>query len=200
LIDTERGGVEFLGSFHPVEKVLGFTFWDQNVLIQSYRGTEIRLASLDDREERPLLETAFNEHSPMFSPDGRWFAYGSDETGREEVYLRPYPGVGGKRSISTDGGTEPLWAPNGRELFYRDGDKMMAVSIETDPELRVGSPEVLFEERFAITHRADAPRNYDVSRDGQRFLMVQTVDEPTPTQLNVVLNWFEELKRLVPTE
>ena len=200
LIDTERGGVEFPGSFHPADNILGFTFWNQNASIQSYRGTEIRLASLDDHEERPLLETTFNEHSPMFSPDGRWFAYVSDETGSDEVYLRPYPGEGGKRSVSTDGGAEPVWAPNGRELFYRNGDKMMAVSIETDPELSIESPELLFEGRFAVTHRPDTPRNYDVSRDGQHFLMVQTVDDPAPTQINIVLNWFEELERLVPTE
>lgn len=151
------------------------------------------MASLDEREEHPLLETTFNEHSPMFSSDGRWFAYVSDETGRDEIYLRPYPGEGGKRSVSTDGGSEPLWSVRGRELFYRNGDKMMAVSIDTEPELRVGTPEVLFEGRFAITHRPDIPRNYDVSRDGRRFLMVQTVDDLAPTQINIVLNWFVEL-------
>jgi dipeptidyl aminopeptidase/acylaminoacyl peptidase len=200
LIDTERAGVEFAGSFHPFEQVLGMTFWEQNASIKGYTGFEIRLVSLDQREELPLLETTFNEHSPMFAPDGRWFAYVSDETGRDEIYLRPYPGEGGKRSVSTDGGTEPLWAPNGDELFYRSGDKMMAVSIETDSELDVGSPEVLFEGRFATTHRPDTPRNYAVSEDGQRFLMVRTVDDPAPTQINVVLNWFEELERLVPTQ
>ena len=200
LIDTERGGVEFAASFHPVESMLAFTFWNQGALIQSYSGTQIRLASLDDREERALLETTFNEHSPMFSPDGRWFAYVSDETGREEIYLRPYPGEGGKRPVSTDGGTEPLWAPNGRELFYRNGDKVIAVRVAPDPELSLGSPEVLFEGRFEVTHRPDIPRNYDVSRDGQRFLMVQKLNETTPTQVNVVLNWFEELKQLVPTD
>lgn len=73
------------------------------------------------------------------------------------------------------------------------------MSIDTEPELRVGTPEVLFEGRFAITHRPDIPRNYDVSRDGRRFLMVQTVDELAPTQINIVLNWFVELERLVPT-
>ncbi len=180
LIDTERGGVEFAGSFHPVENLLGFTFWDQTTTLQGYRGLEIRLASLDEREEHSLLETTFNEHSPMFSSDGRWFAYVSDETGRDEIYLRPYPGEGGKRSVSTDGGSEPLWSVRGRELFYRNGDKMMAVSIDTEPELRVGTPDVLFEGRFAITDRPDIPRNYDVSRDGRRFLMVQTVDDLAP--------------------
>ena len=199
LIDTERGGVEFAGSFHPAENLLGFSFWDMTVSLQEYRGLEIRLAYLDEREERPLLETTFNEHSPMFSADGRWFAYVSDETGREEIYLRPYPGDGGKRSVSPDGGNEPLWSSSGRELFYRNGDKMMVVRVETEPELRVGTPEVLFEGRFAITHRPDTPRNYDVSRDGQRFLMVQTVDDPAPAQINMVLNWFDELERLVPT-
>ena len=117
IIETNRRGVEIPGSFHPVENIVGFTFWEGSSSMQSYRGTEIRLASFDGREERPLIETTFNEHSPMFSPDGRWFAYVSDETGRDEIYLRPYPSEGGKRSVSTDGGSEPVWAPNGGELF-----------------------------------------------------------------------------------
>ena len=189
----EPNGVEYPNSFHPDGRKLGFSVYPV-----SSRGLEMRLLSLDDRKDEPLLETAFNEHSPMFSPDGRWLAYVSDETGREEVYLRPYPSEG-KRPISTEGGTEPVWAPNGDELFYRDNNKMMAVTIETDSDLEVGIPELLFEGRFAFTHHPGMARNYDVSRDGQRFLMVQSVQESAPTQINVVLNWVEELKRLVPT-
>ena len=147
----------------------------------------------------PLLETPFNEHSPMFSPDGRWVAYVSDETGREEVYLRAHPGEGGKYPISTEGGAEPVWAPSGDELFYRNGDQMIAVTVVTEPDLVLGTPQVLFEGNFAVTYRPDTPRNYDVSRDGQRFLMVQSVGESTRSEINVVLNWVEEPKRLVPT-
>ena len=79
--------------------------------------------------------------------------------------------------VSAEGGGEPVWSPDGDELFYRNGDKMFSVDIDTVPELRVGRPELLFEKRFAVTHRWDMARNYDVSRDGQRFLMVQNVND-----------------------
>ncbi len=112
--------------------------------------------------------------------------------------MQPYPGPGGKWQISTEGGTEPVWNPNGRELFYRSGNKMMAVDISTQPGFAAGKPRVLFQGRYEPTP-ATAP-NYDVAPDGQRFLMLKP-NEPeaaAPTQINVVLNWFEELKRRVP--
>jgi len=112
--------------------------------------------------------------------------------------MQPYPGPGGKWQISTDGGTEPMWNPNGRELFYRNGDKMMAVDIATQPGFTAGTPRMLFEKQYEL---APVPvANYDVSRDGQRFLMVKPSEQEqaAPTQINVVLNWFEELKQKVP--
>ncbi len=151
-----------------------------------------------DRAPVSFVATEFNERSPSFSPDGRWIAYVSDESGRNEVYLQPYSGRGGKVPVSTDGGREPVWCPEGSELFYRNGGRMMVVSVETAPALDIGVPRVLFEGRYAET---DTPGGgtqfYDVSRDCQRFVMVQDSDQ-APTQLTVVLNWFEELKRLVP--
>jgi hypothetical protein len=126
-------------------------------------------------------------------------AYISDESGRYEIYVQPYPGPGGKWQISTEGGMEPVWNRNGRELFYRSGDKMMAVDVTTLPSFSVGKPKMLFEGRYA---RSPCPTsNYDVSPDGQRFLMLKPTEQEqsTPTQINVVLNWFEELKRRVPT-
>ena len=113
--------------------------------------------------------------------------------------MQPYPGPGGKWQISVGGGTEPIWAPDGNEIFYRDGDKVMAVPIETEPELKAGTPRLLFEGRFLPTGRPDSRRNYDISPDGQRFLMIKREQDLVPTELIVVLNWFEELKRLVPT-
>ena len=88
-----------------------------------------------ERQPQPFLRTPFDEFAPMFSPDGRWLAYLSDESGRLEVYVQPYPGPGGKWQISTEGGAEPVWARDGQELFYRsiNGDRMMAVEITTDP-------------------------------------------------------------------
>ena len=147
-----------------------------------------------------LQQTQFTEEAPQFSPDGRWLAYISDESGRREVYVQPYPGPGGKWQISTEGGREPVWNRNGRELFYRIGNKMMAVDISTQPSFAAGKPRMLFEGQFALA-RGTSP-NYDVSLDGQRFLMVKPAgqEQSAPSQINVVLNWFEELKRRVPTK
>ncbi len=119
------------------------------------------------------------------SPDGRGLAYQSDESGRFEVYVQPFPELGAKWQISTDGGQDPVWNPNGRELFYCEGDKMMAVSIETAPELTAGKPQFLFEGAFQ--------QRYDVSRDGQRFLMVERVTQEV-TEINVVFNWPQALQ------
>jgi len=148
---------------------------------------------------QPFLRTPFNETSPRFSPDGRWLAYYSNESGRFEIYVQPYPGPGGKWQISTEGGTEAVWNRNGRELFYRSGDKMMAVDIATQPGFAAGKPRMLFEGRY---EEAPFPiPNYDVSPDGQRFLMLKPAEQAqaAQTQINVVLNWFEELKEKVPT-
>jgi Tol biopolymer transport system component len=163
-------------------------------------GSDIWVLRLSDRKPQPFLQTTFNESVPRFSPDGHWLAYISNESGRFEVYVQPYPGPGGKLQISTEGGTEPVWNRNGRELFYRSGDKMMAVDISTKPNFAAGKARMLFEGRYERTP-ATSP-NYDVSPDGQRFLMLKPSQQeaPAPTQINVVLNWFEELKRRVPAD
>jgi Tol biopolymer transport system component len=148
-----------------------------------------------DREPEALVETPFDEHSGMLSPDDRWLAYVSNESGRDEVYVLPFTGPGGRILVSTDGGVEPMWSRDGRELFYRNGYKMMAVSVSTDPELALGKPTELFEKPYAT--RRSIP-NYDVTADGE-FVMVG-IPSSEATQIHVVLNWFEELKRLVPTE
>ena len=161
-------------------------------------GFDLWVLHLGDRKAQPFLRTPFNESAPRFSPDGQWLAYVSDETGRQEIYVLPYPGPGGKWQISTEGGREPVWNPNGRELFYRNGDSMMAVDVATKPVFAAGKPRVLFEGRYAPTVFT-AP-NYDVSPDGRRFLMLKPSEsaEAAPTRINVVLNWFEELKQRVP--
>jgi eukaryotic-like serine/threonine-protein kinase len=163
-------------------------------------GPDIWVLQLSDRKAQPFLRTPFNEDAPRFSPDGRWLAYVSDESGHDEIYVQPYPGSGGKWQISTEGGTEPIWNRNGKELFYRSGDKMMAVDIATQPSFGAGKPHMLFHGDYVPT--AIKMPYYDVSPDGQHFLMIKPVDQEqaaAPTQINVVLNWFEELKRLVPT-
>ena len=151
----------------------------------------------EDREPTLFLKTPFNVYTSRLSPDGHWIAYASDESGRLEIYVQPFPGLGGKWPISTDGGGHAVWSRDGRELFYRNGDKMMVVEVTTQPNFSAGSPKALFEGQFFIT--GDGNTSYDVAPDGQRLLMIQESAEQQRAQINVVLNWFEELKRLVPT-
>jgi len=182
------------GSWSPDGQTLAFH--DAN----AKTGNDIWMLRLSDRKAQPYLRTPFNEGNPRFSPDGLWIAYVSDESGRTEVYVQPYPGPGGKWQVSKDGGTEPVWNRNGRELFYRSGNKMMAVEITTQPNFALGNPRMLFEGPYALS--AVPVSNYDVSPDGKRFLMLKPADEgqgqAASTQINVVLNWSEELKRRVP--
>jgi len=182
------------GSWSPDGQLLAFEE------INPTTGPDIWVLRMSDRKAQPFLRTPFNEGAPRFSPDGRWLAYVSDESGRDEIYVQPYPGPGGKWQISTEGGTEPVWNRNGRELFYRSGDKMMAVDIATQPSFAAGKPRMLFQGHYVPT--GIKMPYYDVSPDGERFLMLKPIEqaEPAPTQINVVLNWTEELKRLVPTE
>lgn len=143
----------------------------------------------------PFADTAFSEGGPVFSPDGRYLAYVSDESGQNEVYVQPYPGPGQKHPVSMDGGSEPSWSADGRELFYRQGNGIFAVDIELEPNIRLGQPKMLFQGDYRRSPGRHA--NYDVSDDG-RFVMVERGELSAPTQFNVVLNWFQELKRLVP--
>ena len=146
-------------------------------------------------EARPFLATPANERGPVFSPDGRWLAFVSDRSGQNEIYVLPYPAGGKMIKVSRKGGTEPVW--RGKELFYRSGNRMMAVAVETKTTFQPGTVRVLFEGSYQLTRLSPAA-NYDVTPDGQRFVMVQQREAPRD-QLQVVPNWFEELKRLVPT-
>ncbi len=185
--------VQIPGSWSPDGQLLAYSD------VNSTTGYDIWVLRMSDRKAQPFLRTSFNEQAPQFSPDGRWLAYVSDESGRNEIYVQPYPGPGGKWQISTDGGREPLWNRNGRELFYRNGNKMMAVEIATQPSFSARTPKALFEGKYLMLP-VSTP-NYAVSPDGQRFLMLKPVEQEqsAPTQINVVLNWFEELKQKVPT-
>jgi Tol biopolymer transport system component len=128
----------------------------------------------------------------MCSPDGRWLAYVSDESGQDEIYVQAYPGPGARYTISTEGGREPLWAADGTELFYRKDEQVLVVPIQSGPELTLGTPRVLFKGRYASVPWAG--NNYDVSPDGQRFVMLEGNLDSVPRRINVVLNWVEELK------
>jgi eukaryotic-like serine/threonine-protein kinase len=179
------------GSFSPDGQVLAFMGSDPN--------THLYTLQLKDSKPQPFVHTLSNETAPRFSPDGHFIAYASDESGRWEIYVRPYPGPGGKWQISTEGGTEAVWNPKGRELFYRSDNKMMAVDLNTQGTFSAGKPKVIFEGSYLPTPLTFA--NYDVSSDGQRFLMLKPTEQEqsAATQINVVLNWFEELKQKVST-
>ena len=140
---------------------------------------------------RPFVKTSFTERDAQFSPDGRWLAYDSNESGRFEVYVRAFPEGVRKWAVSTEGGFYPMWSPSGREIFYRSRSTMMAVAVETASDFRVDKPCVLFD--------ATAYENtFSVSPDGKRFLMMPLVaHEAAPTQVHLVFNWLEELRQRV---
>jgi Tol biopolymer transport system component len=151
-----------------------------------------------DATPHPIVKSPGYDGGAQFSPDGRWLAYVSNESGRLQIYVRPFPGPDRSWPVSTHGGTHPQWNPSGRELFYRDGNKMMAVDVSaTGSSLVLSSPRLLFEQRYSFGN-AQTTANFDVARDGQRFLMVKT--DSAGGRLNVVLNWFEELKQRVPSK
>jgi len=166
---------------------------------------DIHMMALDgDRRAVPLIATPFLESGADLSPDGRWIAYESIESGQLEVYVRPFPRVaGGRWQVSTGGGEDPRWAPNSRELFYVDPEgRIVAVPIQPGSGFVAGNPQVVLAGPFATIIPGFFARMYDVSRDGQRFLLMKSVEgdkeAAPPRQLVVITNWFEELRRRVP--
>jgi serine/threonine protein kinase len=149
--------------------------------------------SSGNAKPQSFLDSRSQKAEPAFSPDGHWVTYRSDETGNREIYVAPYPGPGGKFLISTEGGISPHWTDDGRELLYRSGDKIMVVDVQTSPEFRAGTPKILFEGTFG--------NSFDVTSDGKRFLMIKphAIAQRSADQVTVVLNWFDELRRRVPT-
>ena len=164
----------------------------------------LQLALDGTRRVTPLLQTKFDERNGIVSPDGRWLAYESNSSGPFEIYVRPFPNVGGGQwQVSTAGGRQPLWARSGKELFYVGADgALLRVPVEASGATwNAGTPMKLLEGRY-YTGAALAGRTYDVSPDGQRFLMIKapgTDASAAPPALIVVQHWDEELKRLVPT-
>jgi hypothetical protein len=144
----------------------------------------------------PYLETAFQETHSQFSPDGRWVAYASDESGRPEIYIQSFPIGNGKWQVSTGGGDQPQWSADGKELFYMAADRnLMAVSIKVGAALEIGRPEVLFQTNTPLTGITDDRNNYVPAHDGRRF-MVSTLEETANAQpLTFVLNWASDLKK-----
>ncbi|MCZ6661613.1 MAG: protein kinase, partial [Actinobacteria bacterium] len=205
------GNVERL-TMSTNEQIAHSWFADRMTLVLNERDAEretwnvLTLPLEGERVPERVLDSEFDELSPQVSPNGRWIAYSSNESGRSEIYVRPLPNVQtGRWQVSTDGGMLPMWSPNGRELFYRAlvqaryapfataGD-MMVVNIENAPTFTHGRPEILFETQGLAGRRGSS---YDVSPDGERFLMVSR-SEGRSLPIHLVLNWFEELNHRVP--
>src|SRR5262249_12522668 len=158
--------------------------------VRSASGTDTWVLPLaGDAKPQPFLDNRFRRGDVQFSPDGNWLAYESNEGGRNEIYVMPYPGPGGKWQVSSAGGTQPRWNRKGRELFFRPGTRLMAVDVETGNAFRAGAPHLLFEK---------VSSDYDVAPDGKRFLMLTpTTLSAESTELHVILNWFDDLRRRV---
>jgi serine/threonine-protein kinase len=209
------GPVESLTESGPrTQSAGGFTNDGKRIVFEEWTGAgandrHIRILQLDGHGTTDLLANPkFAEMDPDLSPDGRWLAYESNESGRLEIYVRPFPDVqSGRWQISRDGGTRPMWARNGRELYFMAGglynstagSALMAVSVETSPAFRAGNPQQLLPGPYFSNL---GNRTYDVSADGQRFLMVKRAGQTaaTPDRIIVVDNWFEEFKRRVPVK
>src|SRR4030095_7491690 len=171
----------------------------KTIVVSVNGGSDIGVARLDQRSEPALLIDAPGVQSNAeISPDGRWLAYESGESGQREIIVRPFPNVdAGRWQVSTNGGLRPAWARNGRELFY-DGlpGAMMAVSIGDTASLRYGNPVKLFATTTGYNKSPAAGRTYDVSPDGQKFLMIKDATEASrrsTANMVVVLNWLDEL-------
>jgi serine/threonine-protein kinase len=166
-------------------------------------GSDIYMLRLrGDQRPQPLVRTKFSEGSPKFSPDGKWIAYASNESGRSEVYVMAYPGPGAKIQVSNDGGTDPVWRHDQQELFYRSGDLMMAVDVNTaDVASGRSKPKVLWKGDYlagagsSCGMMGPTSANYDVSGDGRRFLMIKdTAVTSQSTILHVISNWSRQLR------
>jgi serine/threonine-protein kinase len=180
--------------------------------LPSLTNGDIGMLSMDGEYKRkPLLQKEYSEAQPTISPDGQWLAYASDESTREmlktEVYIRPFPEVEeSKTQVSIGGGTSPIWSPDGTELFYLSGDNsVMAVTVRTEPTLSLGTPRILFQGNYyGITESSGTP--YDIHPDGDRFIMIKPPPGVSstlatgPRTINIVMNWFEELKKRVPMD
>jgi len=147
-----------------------------------------------DQPPRPWLVTPFRELLAAFSRDGKYVAYTSDESGQYEIYVRPASGEGSKWQISSEGGEEPLWSKNGRELFYRNGPKWMAAEVTTETQFKASTPHMLFEGPYLNVPGV----SYDVAADGRFLMLEENYKQPTTLQLQVILNWSEEVRRRVP--
>jgi len=207
------GEVEKLASSVPGRQLHPWSISSdgKNLAIAEMMGTRfgITMMSMEsDRALKPLLhDEKYNEFQPKISPNGKWMAYDSDESGQNEVYVRSFPDVDkAKCQVSTSGGTSPLWSPSGRELFYLSNENfVMATAVQTKPTFSFGTPKVLFRSTY-LGMRNNIGHPWDISPNGKRFLMMKEIGPTAPAveaprlKINIVLNWTEELKQRVPVK
>ena len=174
------------------------TSWSQNGSVLAYHeehpdsSLDIWLLKMNDRKPEPFLQTRFNEHQAIFAPNGQWLAFVSDQSGQDEVYVRAFAGKSESLKVSSAGGKWPMWHPNGQQLYYRLGDKLMAVAITTKPKFSAATARELFARR-------SRGGRMNISHKSSRFLFVDADLAQEVSHLNVVLNWFEELNSKVPS-
>jgi serine/threonine-protein kinase len=194
---TKSENIQQPSSWSPNGEMLAF------VEAVASEGKRTFALTLESREIKPLVGSRFSETYPEFSPDGHLLAYVSNQTNRDEVYIQTYPGGSPKR-VSTEGGVQPAWSHDGRELFYTTSStKLMAVSVVEGPPLRLGDPHLLFESRAGHFVVQANTRGYDVTPDGKFVFVTSTSEEHPPlrpTEMILVQNWLEELKRRVPVK
>ena len=193
---TNIGSMQSPESWSPDGRTLAFT-----QMSDPQSGSDIyTLALAGDKTPHPLLQTKFSEGSPKFSPDGAWLAYSTNESGQPEVWAMAYP-AGERVHISTNGGTDPLWRRDGRQLYYRLGDQMMVVDISYGPSLEAAKPRVLWRGNYlagagsSCGMAGPTSANYDVTPDGGRFLMIEDASSNAESgRLRIVSNWSVELR------
>jgi serine/threonine-protein kinase len=169
---------------------------DGELILSRFAGDIVATAAATTSEIRMVVASDSNEYDPALSPDGRWLAYVSNRSGESEIWVQGYP-TGGPQRVSSNGGYEPLWSVDGSELFYRQGDAVMAVAVDTDAEFPFAAPQPLFSGPF-VQDPNPGTRSYDFARDG-RFLMILPGDDNAagPASIVVVQNFGEEIKRRV---
>jgi Tol biopolymer transport system component len=162
-------------------------------------GQDIWVLSRRGKRSR-VLATPFRETLPRFSPDGRWLAYTSNDSGRDQVYVVPYPGIGKRWRVSGGSGREPIWSRDGRTIYYRNllGDQLFSVAVSSTADFTASGPSLVFEGPFEPRPTAGSGANYDVSPDGRGFVMIKKEEEPLPRQVIVDQDWLQQLKRRLP--
>ncbi|MEY2413768.1 MAG: eukaryotic-like serine/threonine-protein kinase [Acidobacteriaceae bacterium] len=198
LKNADGTGEEKLLNLEAADKADAYpTDWSRDgkhILYQ--RGTELWVVEMPGLKTRPLVKGAFTSKNGQFSPDGKWVAYTSNESGKWEIYVTSFPEASGKWQVSTAGGTQPRWRGDGKELFYLAADgKIMATPLMAGSNFNAGTPVALFESNARELVATSELVSYDVTKDGQRFLINTQMERAEMQPMMVVLNWAEELKK-----